>query len=559
MTPPCSAANTDMSTSQAPSRRPPCVACTRPYGRRRAPLVIGQALLGCDELDVCDQCWHLAGGAVAIRAQLVRHNQLGEQLTPLLVFDPQVETLFAAASDYDALHPSDRLLVESGIRWIVLRHIAVPARIELARRVLERVAPRHTRAATSPQEWIEAVEARIREQTGTEFKYNPKRRRWWQISSVFRHCADQNRRPLTWVTQEEIAAAVGCSTRTVRRCVAWLQREGLLWEVVPGCQLPQQARSDDETAAEREERQRQTAEAIAAEEAAIARAHTELDAVQAGHPGAWTASATQLALEPVSTSTEVVETHSEQSLIRIAPVYELRLLAGSSPAAPAVSALTSENNTETVQDDQNVHPPVVSHLDQTKSTDVHPVENRRAPRDPDHPGSAEHRLPAKTSRPRSRQSEATNAAYWLLRSRLDPRICDDVSLRWLAAQIRGSHLLDRYDWTWDDLADQLHGYPEYTHLPHYIRNCRAWIRARITRATPHLSPTKLRLIQHVERHSPALQRQRQTEREHKRKTEIAQRRAAINACNLCDEQGWLHTPPNTPTARCNHDPATGGW
>lgn len=39
-------------------------------------------------------------------------------------------------------------------------------------------------------------------------------------------------------------------------------------------------------------------------------------------------------------------------------------------------------------------------------------------------------------------SQATQAAYWLLRFRLDPQICDDVSVRLLAAQIRGSHLID---------------------------------------------------------------------------------------------------------------------
>jgi hypothetical protein len=195
------------------------------------------------------------------------------------------------------------------------------------------------------------------------------------------------------------------------------------------------------------------------------------------------------------------------------------------------------------------------------------VENRRAPRDSDkptqsEPDNEEHTAgtPSQASaKPRYRQSEAARAAHWLLRSRLDPRICDDVSLRWLAAQIRGSHLLDRHEWTWDDLADQLHGYPEYAHLPHYIRNCRAWIRARLTRANPILSPGKLRIIHDIERHSPTLRRRRQAEAEQARRADIAQRRAVINACDLCDEQGWLHVPADTPTVRCNHDPTTGGW
>lgn len=64
--------------------------------------------------------------------------------------------------------------------------------------------------------------------TGDQFVYNAKRRRWWRICHILRCCADRDTRPITWVTQDEIAAAIGCSTRTVRRCVAWLRDEGLL-------------------------------------------------------------------------------------------------------------------------------------------------------------------------------------------------------------------------------------------------------------------------------------------------------------------------------------------
>ncbi|WP_028927969.1 hypothetical protein [Pseudonocardia acaciae] len=535
--------------SRSTGSRPDCVACARPYGRRRAPLVVGDGLLGCDDLMVCDQCWHLAGGAAAVRSRLSPGRERGGRLEPLLVFDPAVDALFSGTGEYDSLHPSDRLLVESGVRWVVLRHIAVPARVELARRVLDRAAPPGTRAADSPEEWIEAVEARIREQAGTEFKYTAKRRRWWRISSVFRHCADRDRRPLTWVTQEEIAAAVGCSTRTVRRCVAWLQQQGLLFEVVPGCQLPQQAAPDDETTAERERRHLRELDAVRAEEAAIARARAELDAVRAGDrddppddaPDVVTA---QQALPlDVPVSAEADGTPEERPLVRLAPVYELRLSVDPAEAIP----VTSVDAVGSGHVDEIGHPPLVSYPDQLKSSDVHPVDNRRAPRGPDQRVCPPH------------QSEAVRAAHWLLHSRLDPRICDGVSLRWLAAQIRGSHLLDRHEWTWDDLADQLHGYPEYTHLPRYVRDCRAWIRARITRATPTLSPTKLRIIHHIERRSPALRRSRQAEAEHARRADIARRRAAIGACDLCDEQGWLHVPADTPTARCNHDPSTGGW
>ncbi|MGH3586820.1 MAG: hypothetical protein ACRDQ0_10900 [Pseudonocardia sp.] len=191
------------------------------------------------------------------------------------------------------------------------------------------------------------------------------------------------------------------------------------------------------------------------------------------------------------------------------------------------------------------------------------MDNRRAPRDPD---QAKPRLQDQlntadppTHQPRSRQSEALRAAQWLLRSRLDPRVCDDVSPRWLAAQIRGSHLLDQHHWTWNDLADQLHGYPQYTHLPRHIHNPRAWIRTRITHATPTLSPTKLRIIHHIERNSPLCRQRRQAEAERAQRAEITARRNAINNCELCDELGWLHVAADVPTARCNHDTGTGGW
>ena len=651
-----------------------CVACCRPYGRRRAPRIDagtggGDALLACAELVVCDQCWHLAGGARAVQAKLV--DPTGENNTgggggvqPLLVLDPAVEELLAGADDYDLLHPIDRLLVESGVRWVVLRHIAVPARMELARWVLERAAPERTRSAISAEVWLVEVEQRIRAQTrvqapagagGGEFVYRGKQRRWWRIANVLRRCCDRDGRPLTWVTQDEIAAAVGCSTRTVRRCVAWLQAEGLLWEVLPGCRLPLQAVPDGETPAEKTERRRRAAEslaaAIAAENAAMARARAELDAVRGSAPTSTATGQQILPLpapgllnqdEPVDDELNVapqtgpetavqdvvqdVAVDAEAQLVNLAPVYELRvpvpeieaaetntltrahtptptpgqalarrhaadlvhptnahlyptLVAISPdgqltplPTPAALNALNSGNAVGLLRDTQNVHPPMVYNCDQLKSSPVQPVDNRRAPRDPEHRGS-EHRkaseigpgcaAAARTCQPegqpsRTPQSEAVRAAQWLLRSRLDPRVCEDVSIRWLAAGIRGSTLL-HHQWTWQDLADQLHGYPEYTHLPRNIHNCRRWIRARLTRANPALPPSKLRIILNIERRSPLMRERHRQEREQARQAEITARRAAIAACDLCDELGWLHLAHDVPTARCTHDPATGGW
>jgi hypothetical protein len=93
--------------------------------------VTGAALWDCAELVVCDQCWHLAGGTAAIASRLVDDGEAADP-EPALLFDPVVEAVLASAAEYDELHPIDRLLVESGVRWEVLRHIAVPARMQLA-------------------------------------------------------------------------------------------------------------------------------------------------------------------------------------------------------------------------------------------------------------------------------------------------------------------------------------------------------------------------------------------------------------------------------------------
>lgn len=586
-----------------------CVACGRPYGRRRAPRTdpdsAQTALLDCTELVVCDQCWHLAGNTSGVTARLTHHPA-----APALVFDPAVEALLLAAHDYDLLHPLDRFIVESGVRWAVLRHIAVPARMQLAAWIAQRCPPEATRPADSPSAWLDAVEHRIRAQTrpdhtraaagtgpaaanpsGTQFVYNAKRRRWWRICHILRCCADRDTRPLTWVTQEEIAAAIGCSTRTVRRCVAWLRAEGLLWEIVPGCRLPQQSAPDGETPTESAQRQQRMAAAIAAEEAAMARARAELTAVRDGHrapdgptpypphhaPAALTSAA--------ATTTPDGGPEIEPTLVNLAPVYELRVPLPAretpaqeptpSPTAGPAAALSSTNTDPTLSDHENVRPPQVSNQDHSSSNSVQPVDNRRASRSPDEnegcglgsparrsasdPTDTADRPPSAAGDRSSPQSEAVRAAQWLLRSRLDPRICEQVSIRWLAAQIRGAHFLDRHGWTWNDLADQLHGYPEHTHLPYHIRDCRAWIRARIRRATPALPPTKLRIVLDIERGSDLLRRRRRDAREAERRADITSRRTAIDACPLCDEVGWIHVDPSIPTARCNHDPDSGGW
>jgi hypothetical protein len=603
------------------------VACCRPYGRRRAPRIPADvtegALIDCADLVVCDQCWHVAGGTAAITTRLA-----GAAMEPALVFDPAVDALLSAAAEYDQLHPIDRLLVESGVRWQVLRHIAVPARMQLAGQVLRRPAPDATRSADSARVWLDVVEDRIRAQTiapssaagagssagaGAGFVYNAKRRRWWRIANLLACAADRDTRPLTWVTQEEIAAVVGCSTRTVRRAVAWLRAEGLLWEVVPGCRLPQQHVPDAETHTEATARRARLAAAVAAEDAAIARARAqsvlaraELDAVDDGHTGTDAAAAAQLvlpadviaALAPDATPDGVV-VDVDNALVNLSPVYELRIpteqpssdlqhrpapLPGQQPAAPAPedfissSPLTSRNTGRSDPGDEIVRPPQVSNEDQMKSRLKQDVDKRRAPRSPYEEssagsgGSAEvgggadaaestpdgPAAPPEGQRQRHRQSRAVRTAQRLLRSRLDVRVCENVSVHWLAGQLRTSGLLDA-DWTEQDLVDLIHGTPQYTHLPRHIHSARAWIRTRLHAATPTLPPSRLRTVQAIERSSPWFQNRHRAAAAAAQQAEITARRAAIDTCPLCNELGWLELGRDTPTARCTHDPATGGW
>jgi hypothetical protein len=187
-----------------------------------------------------------------------------------------------------------------------------------------------------------------------------------------------------------------------------------------------------------------------------------------------------------------------------------------------------------------------------ESNTEHPVDKRPAP-----PG-----LDAGGLGGSVRQGEPVRAAQWLLNSRLHPDLCIGVSQRWLAALIRSSRLLSDHEWSWDDLADLLHGVPDYPNLPRWIRNPRGWIRARFGRANAHLSPTKLAFIQQIERTSPHLQRRRAAEAAATRRDEIAALRAAIDACPYCDELGWHdadHTGHSPELRRCNHDGETGGW
>src|SRR6201999_1851890 len=109
----------------AAAQRPTCVSCERPYGRRRPQMVDGEPLI------VSDQCWRLAGGAAAVERRLAAATP-----EPALVVDPAAELVLARDAGASDLHPLDRMLVESGLRWTVLRQVIPAARVDLALQVV---------------------------------------------------------------------------------------------------------------------------------------------------------------------------------------------------------------------------------------------------------------------------------------------------------------------------------------------------------------------------------------------------------------------------------------
>ncbi len=568
-----------------------CAACGRPYGRRRAPRGVPEgsadgalALLECAELVVCDQCWYFQGRA-SLDAEVVDVDG-ADAIALQWTFPPQVSAALAAVDRYDALHPLDRRLVESGVRWSVLRHVALPARMKLAGEVLCSVAPPATRPADSPLVWCDAVEARMRAQTTSRgkgggkrrFVYRCRKQRWWQVVQQLALAAHEERRPLTWISQLEIATLVGCDKRTVRRVVKWLREEGLLWEVVKGTRVPLQRIPDDETPAEAAERAAQLLAEITAAQAQRTRARAEIDAARGGHRGTAAVKAAQLTLsgldgadlDPAALPTQ------GQALADIAPVYELRLpdeearaiadrIVGDALAASGEHAPISLAPQVTATTAEFVHPPLVSQQGEKTSSPVQnlpqPVDKGRAPRGPQNEGPGQpindparvstyrlqkaqsagsldsrttararwaRRPPGRTGTP---QSRSVNAARRLLRSLLQERLCTGVAERWLAAEIRASRLITDHDWTDQDLADHLHGEPERPRLPYEIRSPRAWIRARLRRADPDRPPSTMR--------------------------RTADARRAALACHRCDDDGYLQLP-GLPEAVCSHE-GEQGW
>ncbi|OZM69898.1 hypothetical protein CFN78_28150 [Amycolatopsis antarctica] len=457
------------------------------------------------------------------------------QLAP----DAAIVELYASATPVDELHPIDRLLVESGIALERVRQIAPAGRVSLAGEILARRPPEHTRAARSPQEWLEVAEHRA--YCGHDFHQRRSRARATDIARVYAVCADVSRRPLTWVRQQVIADSVGCCDRHVRRYLSWLLQQELLHEVVPATRVPRMASAAAEAARAR------------IDEARAARARAEIEAI---HQGATPEQAAAAARREHPDPDPMPEA---DALVTIAPVYELRVpLDPAELAERAVLDATARIIDQAAEQhvSENVLPPVgVTH--DLASSDVRGVDN--GPASPD--SSTQKGFDQAISRPEggsaTRSSRAERAARRLLDALLEPRLLDGVTLRWLTAAVRP--LVLRHGWTDRQLADQIQGalpgVAGTARLPYHVADPRSWIAKRLALACPTMPP---QILADVDEHVRTVHaRRRSLQASVSITDEAIRRRAAAAACRLCDELGWLAA--GDQVARCTHDADNGGW
>ena len=344
--------------------------------------------------------------------------------------------------------------------------------------------------------------------------------------------AHEERRPLTWISQLEIATLVGCDKRTVRRVVKWLREEACSGRCEgtlrpcsaspttrppprppsgpPSCSTIQPHKPSPPAPVPRSTRP--AADTAARPPSGRRATLSGLDGADL-NPAARRRKGRRWRTSPPSTNSP-----TRRGGRAIADRIVGDALAASGERAPVslapqVTATTAEF----------VHPPLVSQQRKKTSSPVQnlpqPVDKGRAPRGPQNEGPGQpindparvstyrlqkaqsagsldsrttararsaRRPPGRTGTP---QSRSVNAARRLLRSLLQERLCTGVAERWLAAEIRASRLITDHDWTDQDLADHLHGEPERPRLPYEIRSPRAWIHARLRRADPDRPPS----------------------------------------------------------------------
>ena len=510
--------------------------------------------------------------------------------------------MFEAATTGEGRRRWDDVLTGAGVRWTLLRWVRPAVRRDLGMQVLARQEPAGTRRAESGQLWLDAVRERV--ESSPAFQQARSRRRALRIAEVYAARADRDARPLTWIPQEEIAAAVGLSSdRQIRRYLEWFKSVGLLFEVVAGTRVTAMSRPSDETDAEAAARHdrataldadalatRQARDAAyrAAQDAKRAGARAEIEAIRGGASAAAAAEAGRAARDacPVPDIAAAEHAHrvavsaaSEHALLNLAAVYELRRPETEAEAIEAAAAREAVRSGDAARS-KNVRPPSLSRkirgsgcvrgVDKSggaaRRSDMKGASSARKRSDLDAAGLSG---PSEGDRPSRRASRAVRTAEALLSGSLDRRVSRGVSVRWLAARIAGSGLLDR-GWSVGDFADQIHGVPDYPKLPRAVHNPRAWIHTRLLGAGP-LLPPRPRIGPRIDdAHAEARKRRAEVDgcslcddngiTEGAGGVQRCRHDPQVSGCSLCDAAGWLSiADAEVDAVRCNHDHETGGW
>jgi hypothetical protein len=518
----------------------------------------------------------------------------------------------------------------SGLRWVLLRHLPWAQRLMLVDDISRRTPPADTRPTISDEEWLQFVaeaaaqarhfyspSSRDPQPRSPAEATDKSRRRAYRIAQALASRMTWEGRPLTWISQAEIAAEVGCSERHVRRFLTWLQRLGAMYEVVPPCgALPMMELPEDPTPEERAEYHRRKEAEAAVQARARDAAQAELAALTAGCTGAEAAAAGRQAMEASSEHEAVSDDLDAPRVVRIVPVYELRVPLSEAeraesraieaaakprltpaevyveeqrdrlvhwrnahnhrelavvcpdghehvmPSREAAQAVTSGNGIALLRLLKNVHPPVALDKDRL-SPSLQPVDKqRRASRGPDQKGSAtcantpdwDSKTGSSTRKPQ-RRSPAYQAAQIVFDEYLPPKLRHDMTVPWLAG--RFEPFVHKRGWTATDMArqilDLIPGGGKY--LPQVIDTSKGFIAYRLELAVKQPSPT---MLDKIAAHENTRRANRRAAAAQAQLEAIQRERAAVRACDLCDENGMIDVLDG-PTARCNHDPETGGW
>ncbi|MEU3625665.1 hypothetical protein BS329_38830 [Amycolatopsis coloradensis] len=491
----------------------------------------------------------------------------------------------------------DRTLMTLGVRWTKLRWMPRSIRMRLFREIVGRRDTMPSGARTcweGATVWLDEVHALIDAQPWQQRR----RDTWTAVAQLLAESTRDGMRPLTEISHEAIATALDVSDRYVHTITRWLIERRLLGQLLSGTRFPRMDIPQDETRAEHRAR---LAREKAAEQArrrqrehAFAQARAELDAVRDGLP------VPPSELDPYREFRAAQQGNAEPpTLINLASVYELRLPDDTPPPPEPtnVISLSDARQRRLASGTSTVDPHGDSHTAVTSGNPVGPKSSSptplgedlgvtpdrqcnvdkkgRASRGSDKKGSTRfsgsHREVTRLSvAQRTAQAllRGPVAGWWEQDTSLPDKLTQGVTAAWLAREV--DPLVSA---GWDPLELAWHITTkggQWYYLPTHIPNPPGWIRASLRAAIPAVRPSAKWAADEAAREGAELAEEREDEVSRhawlRSLRETAQqrrhgraRRAAIDACDLCDEGGWLPEEDEIGVVRCNHDPETGGW